>query len=112
MRHLLQFLVLALCLVFSNGCMVLDEVDKANAKMTKRKAPPKTEATTNAAVAAVAAKDNPLLKQSKEWWGRATSLAPTGIDSTIVKCQLGSTTQFMSKNDCLSRGGTPQGLSG
>jgi len=109
MRHLLQFLALALCLVFSNGCMVLDEVDKANAKMTKKKAPPKTEATTNAAVAA---KDNPLLKQSKEWWGRATSLAPSGIDSTIVKCGLGGATQFMSKNDCLSRGGTPQGLSG
>ena len=112
MRNLLQLLALALCLVFTSGCMVLDEVDKANAKMkprAKTKAAATADATTDAAVAA---KENPLLKQSKEWWGRATSLAPSGIDSAIVKCGIGNSTQFMSKNDCLSRGGTPQGLSG
>ena len=92
--------------------MVLDEVDAASAKMgpaKKAKTEPNVETTT---ASAVAAKDNPILKQSKQWWKQATSLAPTGIDSTIVKCRFGQDTQFMSKDDCLSRAGTPQGLSG
>ena len=92
--------------------MVLDEIDAASAKMgpaSKKKAKSNVETTT---ASAVAPKDNPLLEQSKQWWERATSLAPTGIDSTIVNCQLGRAAQFMSKDDCLNRGGAPQGFSG
>jgi hypothetical protein len=92
--------------------MVLDEIDAASAKMGpggKKKAKPNVQTTT---ASAVAPKDNPILEQSKQWWERATSLAPMDIDSTIVNCQLGGAAQFMSKDDCLSRGGTPKGISG
>ena len=89
--------------------MVLDEVDSANAKMASRA---KSKDDPKVTGAAAAPTENPLLKHSKEWWDRAPSLAPAEIDSSIVNCELRGGAQFMSKNDCLNRGGQPQGVSG
>ena len=104
---------MSLFLTFSSGCIVLDEMDAAAAKMpvvAKKKQDPAEERSMTAP--GVLSKNNPLIKQSKQWWKSATSLAPTGIDSSIVSCRLSQGTQFMSKDDCLGRGGKPQGVSG
>jgi hypothetical protein len=91
--------------------MVLDELDSAAAKMPTQG---KKESNVAAATTASAGtqQENTMLKQSKRWWKQATSLAPTGIDSSIVKCRIQQSTQFMSKDDCLLRGGVPRGTSG
>jgi hypothetical protein len=109
MRVCIQVIALALCLSFSSGCIVLDEVDKAHAQMgigEKSKDDPKPAEIASAA----AASKNQLLEQSREWWDRATSLGSETIDSSIVNCRFGGSTQFMSKNDCLTRGGSPKGV--
>jgi hypothetical protein len=94
--------------------MVIDELDSAAALMpTKGKS--KVEEKKDAAVVAatsVGARKNAILQRSKEWWNSATSLAPTGLESSIVSCRLREGTQFMSKNDCLSQGGKPGRVSG
>ena len=111
MRQLLRLLSLTLFLAHANGCMVLDELDSAAAKMPSH---PEKESKVAAATTASAGtqQENPMLEQSKRWWKQATSLAPTGIDSSIVKCRIQQSTQFMSKDDCLIRGGVPQKSSG
>ena len=111
MRRL--FLIsLLLGLSTSIGCMVLDELDSAAAK---------TPATHKSKDAATAGSDvpqdagptgeNPLLAESKRWWKRATSLGPMDSKAGIVSCRLRNATPFMSRNDCLSRGGSPQNVS-
>ncbi len=101
---LLTSLVFALS--SSSGCMVLEEVDAAAAKMpsAKRSAAAEEEASTTTSVAD---KGNALLEQSRQWWQEARSLAPTGLESTIGRCRFPGSTQYMSEDDCRSRGGTP-----
>ena len=105
---------LLLCLSTSSGCMVIDELDSAAALMPSE-GNSKEEAKQNEAVIAAAsgaATKSAILQRSKEWWNSATSLAPTGLESSIVSCRLPEGTQFMSKNDCLSHGGKPGRVSG
>jgi len=108
------FISLLLGLFASTGCMVLDEVDAANAKMKSlSKKQDKADDGSAESMASKAVKTkNELLQQSKEWWNEATSLSPTAVDSSIVSCRVQGETQFMSKDDCLVRGGVPQGVSG
>jgi hypothetical protein len=113
MRFVLHATLLALLVSALAGCTVMDEIDKAGAQMdkfSKNKSKAKVEATTTASAAD--AKTSPVLEDSKRWWKKATSLAPRAVDSSIVKCRLASGTEFRSKDDCLSRGGVPQGVSG
>lgn len=108
-------ITLALTLGLSTGCMVIEEIDKAQALMpeTKNKKGNKTTPTESAdAVSPAVAKRNALLEQSKEWWGKATSLSPKAVSPGIARCQISGGTQYMSKDDCLARGGRPQGVSG
>ena len=113
MRSLFS-ICLALILLGSSGCMVLEEIDAASAKMPASSKKPKAESKTAKAPAASSAseKRNALLEESKQWWDKAPSLAPTEVEASVVRCRLRDGTQFMSKDDCLSRGGTPQGVSG
>lgn len=96
--------------------MVIDELDSAAALLPvsddakEANADQKDDATV--AAASGASKKSAILQQSKEWWNRATSLAPTGLKSSIVSCRLSEGTQFMSKDDCLSHGGKPGRVSG
>jgi hypothetical protein len=94
--------------------MVIDELDSAAALMPSG-GKSKDEGKKDAAVVAAAsgaARKNAILQRSKEWWNSATSLAPSGLESSIVSCRLPEGTQFMSKNDCLSHGGKPGRVSG
>ena len=109
MRRVLVF-VLILALATSSGCMVLDEVDAAAAKMPgTKKADAKDDASDQevSVTSAAARTKQALLEESKRWWDQATSLAPGDVESSIVRCQVRGEMQFMSKDDCLSRGGTP-----
>jgi hypothetical protein len=101
-------------LSMSSGCMVIDELDSAAALMPS-KGKSKNEAKQDESVVAAtpgAERKNAILRRSKEWWKSATSLAPTGLESSIVSCRLREGTQFMSRNDCLSHGGKPGRVSG
>ena len=93
--------------------MVMDEIDSAAAKMpaTKNSKVEKPAETSDPANTALEAK-NALLKQSKEWWNKASSLSPNTVSPGIVRCKLPSGTQFMDRDACRSRGGTPQSVSG
>lgn len=109
----LRLLSLIFCLSISSGCMVIDELDKAAAKMpnsAKSKADAEAEASGSAGSASE--KANALLERSKQWWNSATSLSPTGLRSSIVSCRLEDRMRFMSKDDCLSQGGTPASAAG
>jgi len=113
MQHLL-WISLLLVVSTSNGCMVIDELDSAAALMPG-KGKSKNEAKQDASVVAAtsgAERKNAILRRSKEWWKSATSLAPAGLESSIVSCRLRGETQFMSKDNCLSRGGKPRSVSG
>ena len=107
---------LLLCLSTSSGCMVIDELDSAAALLpaTGKTKDAGADGKDNSVAVATsgAAKKSAILQQSKEWWNRATSLAPTGLESSIVSCRLREGTQFMSKDDCLSQGGKPGSVSG
>jgi hypothetical protein len=105
------FLLVSIFLVATScGCMVLDEIDNAAAKMpSASKASVSEEAAPGSAGTP---QQNPLLEQSKEWWSRATSIAPGGLESSIVKCRLRGATHYMSRDDCLGQGGTPASVSG
>ncbi len=111
MRHFHRTLLLLLCLAGSSGCMILDEVDAANDKMAGRKKQAPAAATTTTP-ATPGANTSAILEETKRWWREASSLAPSGIDSSIVECRLDRGSQFMSRDDCLSRGGRPRNASG
>jgi hypothetical protein len=109
MRTIL-LLWMALCLATSSGCMVIDEIDKANAKMpaTAKKKDKASEGGV-ATSKSVTPQKSALLEKSKQWWEGASSLAPAEMESSIVGCQFSDGTQFMSRDDCLSQGGVPSG---
>lgn len=88
------------------GCMALDELDAANAKMSKKPAAAApADKSAGGTGAALVAKANPLLEKSKDWWDQATSLSPAETKTSVVQCRLPGSTQFMDRDDCLSRGG-------
>ena len=106
-------ILLSCLLVFgTSGCMVLDEVDAANAKMAQRSTK-KDEAPS--AASTPEAKRSALLEQSKQWWESARSITSSGSDgsdASIVHCRLPEGTHFMSRDDCLTQGGVPERRSG
>jgi hypothetical protein len=109
MRHLLLVTSLA-CLLGSPACMVVEEIDNAAAKMPTTKAEKRKESEPAPAESSFAAKKDAVLETSKQWWGRATSLSSERVDESVVQCAVGGRSQFMSRADCLARGGRPSGL--
>jgi hypothetical protein len=109
MRCLLV-IVFGLFILASPGCMALDEIDKASAKLHgggKKKA-----AEVSETAGAQETPPNPLLEQSRQWWESATSLAPKNVNPAIVSCRVDGGTQFTSRDRCLLIGGKPSGVSG
>jgi hypothetical protein len=106
-------LLLALCLAMASGCMVLDEVDAAAAKMPVRKDAKAAEtAEAPSSASSVSAQSQAVLENTKRWWKEATSLAPADMDSGIARCRIDGGVQFMSRDDCRTRGGRPESPSG
>ncbi len=111
----LRFLSISLFLIVStsSGCMIMDELDKSAALMPDSE---KSKDSGNVGAEDTASRQSAmkdeLIKQSKQWWNRATSIHPAGLDSNIVSCRLGDRTQFMPKDSCLVQGGKPSSVSG
>ena len=113
MRQLLLFSSLVLCLSMASGCMVIDELDSAAAMLPEnRKDSEQSDAEESSARSAARRTKQELIDQSKRWWKRATSLAPGPAKSSIVSCRFPERTEFMSEDDCLTRGGRPKSVSG
>lgn len=96
----------ALVALAAPGCMVIDEIDNANAKMPKVEKKKKKSASPETGRTSVDEATARLVKQSERWWNQATSLSPEEAPSSIVQCRLSGGTQFMSRDDCLARGGS------
>ena len=98
-----------LSLASSFGCSIWDELDSANEKMdafSKTKGEEEEEAAT-------VDPDAPLTPQARstKWWSQARSLDSKPMAESIVRCRLNGGQQFMRRDECLNRGGKPQGVS-
>jgi hypothetical protein len=88
----------ALCLLalaaVSTGCF-LDEIDKAGEwqKSKQEKSEP------------VPASQPKAGEPKPNWWATAKSLGSEESKIEIVKCNVGNSTQFTGREDCLARGG-------
>ena len=101
--------ILILLLSASLGCPIMEELNKANAKMDEIvKVKPKKEAEL---AAESGAKKDPL-QRSKDWWNSARSLNSKSVSPAIVNCRLGGRSQFMARDECLNRGGDPGNAAG
>jgi hypothetical protein len=114
---MLRLFATVFVVVFALGCPILDELDKGNKEMDKfspgaralnekkaKEAEAKKQASSGPsklAGATAGAKD-----AASKWWGKARSLAPDETSSDVVRCVLNGSDQYMSKNDCLMRGGS------
>lgn len=100
----------ALALFAGTGCF-LDEIDKSmelypgNAAAAKAKEQEKQKAKQAAAAPAPNAGAS---AGGPSWWEKARTIGPELSDATITTCSLGGRTEFMRRDDCLSRGGRPQ----
>ncbi len=98
--------LLILSLMAAAGCTLLDELDAGRNGM------PQAARNAAAPTTHLADQGSPLLEASRQWWREARSLGPTELDPDTVRCRFLKSTRYMSKNDCLSRGGTPGRASG
>lgn len=93
----------AFVLLAGTGCF-LDEIDKSmelypGAKKTA-KPEPKADAPGKG-------KDG-APTSAAAWWATARSIGPELADDTITSCTVGGRTEFMRRDNCLARGGTPE----
>lgn len=111
--RLVLALALALALAGTNGCMVMDELDSAAAKMPTTAAEKQKKKAENAPPASaaerLAAAKRMVDERSQKWWSEAKTMTPGESTAGIVSCRLPEGTKFMSTDDCLSQGGTPAG---
>lgn len=110
-RLLAVALVLALALGGGTGCMVMDELDSAAAKMPTTDANKKKDAKAGPAGKAqtpaerLAAAKSAVSERSKQWWKEAKTMTPGEKPAGIVQCRLTDGVRFMSKDDCVVQGG-------
>jgi hypothetical protein len=104
-------LIVALLAGLCHGCFVLEEIDKGQqlmeqhsprarelkAQQEQAEAPPRTSAKQEAGT----------LEKLKQWWKKKREPAPPERDPSdvVVRCQIGGTTLFTRKSDCMLRGG-------
>ncbi len=116
-KAFLQLFVTALVvLIAAPGCMVLDEIDAANAQM-KSASKSRSDAGKSSGKTAKSAPsgsgdaaERSLLERSQRWWEGASSVTTERVDASIVRCRLASGSQFMARDDCLARGGQAGGV--
>lgn len=102
-------------LIGSSGCMVMDELDSASAKMPtnskykKEKEAGKRDSSGESLGAAgrLAAAKSATLARSKQWWSEARTMTPGEKPAGIVSCRLPEGIQFMTVDDCVTQGGRP-----
>jgi hypothetical protein len=97
------------------GCYACSEIDKAMQAPGVNQAPPRSAAAPADAPQAAAAPGQPGAKPAApagpiglDWWKTATTLGQKPSDATIGRCKLGDRVEFMRRDDCTGRGGTPE----
>jgi len=107
-------LVVALLASLCQGCFVFDELDKGQQIMdqhsprAREKAAKREEAAAAPRSARAGAKqEEGTLEGLKKWWKKKREPAPPkrDPDDGVVRCQIGKTTHFTRKSDCMLRGG-------
>lgn len=82
------------------GCFVFEELDSGMKELERFDGKAEASAPPASAPAeSTAPKAN--------WWEKARTLSSEPKNDSIVRCQLGGAVQFMSREDCLGRGGKP-----
>ncbi|MEZ4332119.1 MAG: hypothetical protein R3F35_10215 [Myxococcota bacterium] len=108
-------LALAIALSAGTGCMVMDELDSAAAKMPSdksKKQDPKRDPSGESLGAAgrLAAAKSALDERSKQWWQEAKTMTPgESKPAGVVRCRMSDGLRFMAKDDCLVQGGRVDG---
>jgi len=95
----IALLVLCMCMT---GCFVFDELDAGEKIMEQNAAAKPAPAPAQPAAAH---------QTGSGWWANAKSLRDAPADSgndPAVACEIGGSTRFMHKSDCLSQGGHPK----
>lgn len=111
--RLVRALAVGLVASLAAGCFVGDEIDKA-ASLSQggpgpaKKPPGAASEEKPKQVASAAAKPNAGGSPAKSWWETARSLTSEDSVSDIVGCAVSGRTEFMTREDCLARGGAPQ----
>lgn len=104
---------LAVALSLTTGCMVMDELDTAAAKMPTtgkhqdEKAKKGQEKAGANAAGKIAASKAAVVEASRQWWKQAKTLNTGDAPEGVVSCRLPEGTKFMSKDDCVVQGGRP-----
>jgi len=94
----IALLVLCACL---SGCFVFDELEAGEKIMEQNAAKPEAAPAQPAAAH----------QTGSGWWANAKSLRDAPADpgnNPAVACQIGGSTRFMRRSDCLSQGGRPK----
>ncbi len=92
-------LTLTLLMATAVGCeSIMDEIDNAHEMVG-------IGDKQDEKLAAKAVADEPVKKGID--WSVSRSINTGQVDESIVRCKLGGASQFMRKDDCLTRGGTP-----
>ena len=107
----LCFFVMAIALLggANLGCFVLDELDAGDKEMDRySKNRKKVEETERTPEEEPGERDLGIYQDKlSESWGQTKSLSPGELDESIVRCNVAGKAQFMSKDECMSRGGRP-----
>jgi hypothetical protein len=110
-----ELFLAALIAVATCGCF-LNEIDKSvqsspmGAQMKAEAAAKEKEAADKDKTAKQDGKaGKPPGPQGASWWAKASSLSSEESTAHIVGCRTqGGKTDFMTRDDCLARGGVPQ----
>jgi hypothetical protein len=100
---------IALLAIALSGCWVLDELSEGSKKMDRyTKAKPGAEESSDAPAAAPGGKRQRLNDYFASQKNPKTFTSGT-VSEEITRCKLKGDTQFMKKDECISRGGVPAG---
>ena len=113
----LRLVALALTTILGLGCFVFDELDAAkdlmdNPGFSDKQQQPKKKPDPPEQPQAAPEKRHADRPSVGDWWKKTRSLTSGEISDEFVKCELGGTTQFMRRPNCLARGGTPRKAGG
>jgi hypothetical protein len=112
-----RLIALALTALLGLGCFVLEELDGAEKLLDKPSFSQEQEREEKKSVArtepeAAPKQDHSDRPSEGQWWKKTRSLTSGQIGDGLVRCDLGGTTQFMHRPNCLARGGTPRQAGG
>ena len=97
-------ILLVLALAGLPGCFAFEEIDSGMEEMNWTvKEEPEPKRVPRAAASGKSDDSAPR----RSLWEGGRSLNPNEMDAEIARCALGGSVQFMTRSDCLARGGRP-----